>query len=313
MRVVIFSVVALLIGFFIGSLAYPLNGLSSFNPFDPKYAIIWSGVLGATIAAVVSLCGVLAANKSSLERLQKQHQHDAAEAVAQREHDAKQKDEDRKAAIRREVYTKGVEEAHAVLAAIGGMPDRPLSKAAEDVDALQQFLKANAKVWLVAESKAAHLSRDLTSLMSELYLKTLQASYPLRVAMESVRELERRLAHAESELRRIEAKLIELKETGANFEERDRVAMSLQDTSNWIGTLKSERDREMSLLRPSRMKHAKELFGDMRRVQEQIVLLVCSLRNELSLPADEDRFLSQLADMEQRAMAVINRAFQGAA
>lgn len=309
MKIIFTAVVALCGGFFIGSLVYPLDALSSIHPFDPKYAIIWSGVFGATIAAVISLCGVIAANKSSLDRLNKQHQYDAIEAIAQREHDAKQKDEDRKAAIRREVYTKGVEEVHAVLAAIGGMPDRPLSKSSEDVEALQLFLKANSKVWLVAESEAAHLSRDLTNLMSELYLKVLQSAYPLRLAMEPVRELERRMAHAESEVRRIEAKLIELKEQNGSFESRDRAAASLKDTNDFIGVLKAERDRQRALIGPSRMKYAKDLFEDMRPVQKMIVLLVSSLRKELGLPADEAQFLDQLAEMEQRVMAALGRIF----
>lgn len=306
---IVATVAAFCGGFLVGSLVYPLNALSSVNPFDPKYAVIWSGVFGATIAAVISLLGVVAANKSSLDRLNKQHQHDAAEATAQREHDAKQKDEDRKSAIRREVYTKGVEEAHAVLAVIGGMPERPLNKSSEDVDALQQFLKANSKIWLVAESEAAHLSRDLTSLMSELYLRALQNASPLRFAMEPIRDLERRMSHAESEVLRIEAKCTELKEQNSSFELRDRAAVSLKGASDFVGTLKAERDRQISLIRPNRIKYAKDVFEDMRPVQEMIVRLVSSLRKELSLPSDETHFLAQLADMEKRAHAVLRRVF----
>lgn len=306
---IVATVAAFCGGFLVGSLVFPLNALSSVNPFDPKYAVIWSGVFGATIAAVISLFGVVAANKSSLDRLNKQHQHDATEATAQREHDAKQKDEDRKSAIRREVYTKGVEEVHAVLAVIGGMPERPLNKFSEDADGLQLFLKANSKVWLVAESEAAHLSRDLTSLMSELYLKALQNAHPLRLAMEPVRDLEKRMSHAETEVRRIEAKSAELKEQNSTFELREKAAVSLKDAIDWVGTLKAERDRQIFQIRPSRIKYAKDVFEDMRPVQVMIVRLVSSLRKELGLPPDEVQFLDQLADMERRAMAVLGRVF----
>jgi hypothetical protein len=165
-------------------------------------AVIWSGAIGAVLASGISYFGVRSANKSSLDRLHAQHRYDADEATKQRTHDANQNDEDRKAAFRREVYMKAVEEVHAVLAVIGGLPERPLSKRHKDAEGLQHFLKASAKVWLVAESEAAHLSRELTNLMSELYFKTLQAAQPMRIALEPVWEIDKQLAHAESEVKR---------------------------------------------------------------------------------------------------------------
>ncbi|RZK99799.1 MAG: hypothetical protein EOP36_18115, partial [Rubrivivax sp.] len=74
-------------------------------------AVVWSGVIGATIAAGISYFGVRSANKGSLQRLREQHDYDREQANEQRHHDARQKEEDRKAAIRREVYVKAVEEA----------------------------------------------------------------------------------------------------------------------------------------------------------------------------------------------------------
>lgn len=72
--------------------------------FDPKYAVIWSGVLGAVIASGISYFGVRSANKTSLDRLKYQLDHDARASREQRQHDATQNNEDRKSAIRREVY-----------------------------------------------------------------------------------------------------------------------------------------------------------------------------------------------------------------
>ena len=297
------------LGVLVASLMCTHYGWTAAGLFDSKYAVVWSGVLGATIASIISLCGVMAANRSSLDRLDKQHKFDALEATAQRRHDAVQKDEDRKAAIRREVYTKGVEEVHAVLAAIGGMPERPLSKSSEDVDALQLFLKANAKIWLVAESRAAHLSRDLTSLMSELYLRALRNAVPLRIAMEPVREFERRIIHAESEVQRIETKLAELREQRSSIELQKAAADALTSANDWMKTLRNERHRQVAAMAPGRLKIAAEMFDEMRSVQRVIVQLVCSLREELNLPADEERFLEQLADIERRAMVVLRAAY----
>lgn len=303
------GVMLLCVGFLTASLLVTKDGVSFPALFDPKYAVIWSGVLGATIAAIISLVGVTAANKSSLDRLDRQHRYDAAEATAQRSHDAQQKDEDRKAAIRREVYTKVAEEVHAVLAVIGGLPERPLSERATDVEGLQLFLKANAKVWLVAESDAALLSRELTSLISELYFKTLRAAYPLRLAMEPVRDLERESVHAESEIRRLDTRIAELKERNGDFQEQEAVANAWVKAHEWLKTVKVERDRQVRALGPNRLAHAKILFEDMQSTQQTIVRLVSALRKELHLQPDEKRFLAQLIDMEARALAALNRSY----
>ncbi|RYG88750.1 MAG: hypothetical protein EON59_03450 [Alphaproteobacteria bacterium] len=158
-------------------------------------AVVWSGVIGATISASISLFGVRSANKGSLRRLREQHDYDREQANEQRQHDARQKEEDRKATIRREVYVKAVEEAHAVLAYIGGLRGRPLPPKDDDA-ALQVFLKANAKVWLVADVEGAALARELTSLMSELYIAAMQAANHVRHGMTSVRRQDERIEFA---------------------------------------------------------------------------------------------------------------------
>ena len=71
--------------------------------FDSIPAVIWSGALSAVIASGISYVGVGSANKSRLARLRAQHDDDRGEARKQRTHDALQKEEGRKTAIRREV------------------------------------------------------------------------------------------------------------------------------------------------------------------------------------------------------------------
>lgn len=284
-------------------------GLNLAGVFDPKYAVIWSGVIGAIIGSGISFQGVKAANKSSLDRLAQQHDYDRIESIKQRKHDAEQKNEDRKAAIRREVYTEAVAEVHAVLASIGGMPERPWSDRAKDADGLQLFLKANSKVWLVAESEAAFLSRELASLMSELYFYALHHAQPLRLAMEPVRVIERQIVHAESEILRIYGRIAELKEQRADAESIEAAFQSWTTMTDWVKSLNVERDRQIRVLGPNRFMHAETLFNEMKPVQRIIVRVVSALRKEIHLPADEAQFLLQLADVETRAMAALRRAY----
>lgn len=278
--------------------------------FNSIPAVIWSGALGAVLASGMSYFGVRSANKSSLERLHAQHEYDRGEAVKQREHDAIQKEEDRKAAIRREVYTKAAEEVHAVLAAIGGFPLKPLDMSGtSDADALQAFLKANAKVWLVAEAEAAHLSRELASQMGELYQKALASAYPLRLAFEPVWDINRKLVHADGEVQRTTVKLAELNEQRADLPIRGAAEKSWKDANSWVAMLKGSRQQIIDSLASQRLAHARAIFEDMQAVQKTIVKLVSSLRKEIHLPADELEFLAQHADMEKRALVMLNRAF----
>jgi hypothetical protein len=270
--------------------------------------IVWSGVFGATIAALISYFGVRAANKSSLDRLHAQHKFDSAEAVAQRAHDGRQKEEDRKAAIRREVYGKAVEEVHAVLAYIGGLPERPLWKGNDD-EGLQLFLKANAKVWLVAESDAALLSRELASLVSEYFFKALSAARPFREAMEPIRQLEERIKVEKAEDRRIRTKFSEAREASAAAETLETLLASGNNTKELIQLLEGERLRQLAALRPQRYSAFNATAREMQAVQLWIVKLVSSLRRELQLDPAEAAFMAQFDDMHRRAMASVDRAF----
>ena len=65
----------------------------------------------------------------------------------------------------------------------------------------------------------------------------------------------------------------------------------------------------MKAIAPLRLALARKAFDEMRDVQRAIAKLVSSLRCELHLAPDEARFLAQLADMETRAMAALNREF----
>jgi len=199
-------------------------------------------ITGALIAALISYFGVVAANKSSLARPHAKHDNDRKEAALQRSHDATQKAEDRKAAIRRQVYIDAVEQTHAVLGAIGSLPVRPLDfGGVSDVEPLQTFLKANAKVWLVAESDAALLSRELTAQMTELYSKAVGSAHPLRVDFQKILDINVRLVHGEDELRRIDVKIAELKEANADLFAQQAASSSWKEAQDWIVALKNSR------------------------------------------------------------------------
>jgi len=270
--------------------------------------IIWSGLISAVVASGVAAFTTWASSKNSLRLLAKQHTRDDEEANRQRQHDAKQKDEDRKGTIRREVYTKAVEETHALLGYIGSLSDRPLN-AGNDVDGFQSFLKANAKIWLVADAEAAHLSRDLAGDFAEVFFHEMATSYPLREAMEPVRRRREEIAFLEGEARRLVSQLTDAKAKNASLEEQEKLGDLVVDAKEHVKALELAQQQAMRVIAPMRMEAFKTTFGKLRSVQRALVKLVSALRGELNLPRDDAEFMEQLKDMERRAWAAVNRAY----
>ncbi|SDY67600.1 hypothetical protein SAMN04515617_11911 [Collimonas sp. OK242] len=277
---------------------------------DSIPAVIWSGAIGALLASGMSYVGIRSANNSSYKRLRDQHVHDKLEADKQRSHDAIQKEEDRKAAIRREVYTKAVEETHAALGAIGGFPFKPLDFSGNtDSDALQVFLKANSKIWLVAESEAAHLSRDLANKMSEVYLLALASAFPLRLALDPVWELNKKLIHAESEVLRKSVKLADLAEQGADANVIEAVQKAWKEANDLVDAIKRHRAHMREALAPQQLAYSRKLIAEMEPLQKTMVQLISSLRKEIHLSPDEAEFMQQQLDMRKNVLALFERLF----
>lgn len=270
--------------------------------------VIWAGLISAVVASGVAAFTAWASGRNSLRLLAKQHARDDAEADRQRKHDAKQKDEERKGTIRREVYLAAVAETHALLGYIGGLPERPLNTD-DDAGAFQSFLKANAKIWLVSDAEAAHLSRDLASDFGEVFLHAMTTAHPIRIAMEPVRRRTKEIAFAEGEARRFVSQLADAKARNASQDEQEKLVSLAVDANEYVKALELAQQEAMGNILPMRFEAFKSTFGRLRLVQHALVKMVCALRSELNLPREDDEFMVQLKDMEERSWAAVNKAF----
>ena len=297
-----------LIGLIVANVALSVHQVGIEAVLSSKFAVVLSGVGGAMIAACISVYGVRSANKSSLDRLSLQHDHDLKQATDQREHDARQKTEDRKAAIRREVYTKAVEAVHELIAQIGALHETPVHTD-NLTPALQKFIAANSKVWLVAEPKAAHLSRELVNRFMELIFVAVPESQPYRSEMEPIRDLDTKLVQAKAELHRIETRIAEAKERNESGEIQHALAESFERAGNWTRTLKQARETAHARLLPQKKALIRKMLAEQKPVQELIVEVVSALRAELDLPPDYELFKAQHEDQYQRVLAAITKAF----
>lgn len=272
--------------------------------------VIWSGVIGALIGSGISYLSTRAINKGSDKRLMTQLAHDSQrareqlahdkdEARLQRAHDAAQNNEDRKAAIRREVYLVAVEKAHGLLSHLGGMLDQGLKEGVP----FQDFLQANAKVWLVADLEAAHLARELTSLFGEMYMKAVPKVFEFAVLSAPFKAREKGVDAAVADRDRLASELQAARKTSASADRLEALQTSQYDASSIVDGLLQNQQDDAAAIHAARVDYMQSLFKDMRAVQQMLVRVVSALRKELHLHPDEEGFLAQLRDMEKRARA----------
>jgi len=165
-----------------------------------------------------------------------------------------------------------VEETHALLGYIGGLPDRPLN-AGNDADGFQSFLKANAKIWLVGDAEAAHLSRDLAGDFAEVFFHAhaMVTSSPIRKAMEPVRRRREEIAFAENETRRLVSLLSDAKAKNAGLEEQQKLGDLVMEANEYVKALELVQQQAMGVIVPMRMEAFKAIFGRLRSVQRASV------------------------------------------
>jgi hypothetical protein len=283
-------------------------------------AVGWAAAFGAVTASVISVAGVLASNYSSMTRLREQHlfdktendeqrAFDAAEGVRVRDHEAAQNAQDRKADFRREVYIEAIEEMLVTLSFIGGLFARPPATDGSDENALLGFLKASAKVWLVAETDAALHAREMTSRVAIAVMSALMRAAPLRQSLAAIRSIEERIAHTEAEVRRIETKIAEASEQLWPPAQQEAVRISWNIANEWLTSLRQIVARMHGERLPGILAYTRSTMDETKPVQEGLVLMVSQLRTEIHLAGNHEEFAAQLEIIEQRARDALNRVF----
>lgn len=166
--------------------------------------VIWSGV----IASLLTLGGVLLANRSSTARLKIQLEHESQEKAKQR-----------RAELRKEVYLVVAEEAVRANAYLASLPDADLSKP-DAVTPLQNFFAAAAKLQMVADTKTALHTSQLVGTYGQLLFKVLQLTRPIQDARFAARLAKQHYDESQTEIKRILAAMTALNESGKPDQEQ---------------------------------------------------------------------------------------------
>lgn len=265
-------------------------------------SITWAGItlplplaaalIGATSAAVVSLLTLLISTWIAGSRFKEQLTHDRT-----------QKNEDRKAAIRREVYLTAVAETQSVFAEIGGLVARDLSgNPAHGV--LNAFMVALSKVTLVADAPAALLAKELTACVNEWFFKVLPLAFEHHLAKADIPRYQDQLKTAQDEQKRIAIEVAHSWEKALSDELIERLLKSDERFGEMASRARKFIEEAEAKTTPLRNRLANELIDSGDNCRETFMRLIAALRKEIHLDPLEIELLNRIAEDRSRVEKV---------
>lgn len=251
--------------------------------------VVWSGLVAAIVSLTGAVAGVALSNRSSERRLGDQLLHDAAE-----------KQRDRLAALRREVYLKLFEE----LAAVGGHLGALAAKdpVAENLGApLQAAMSQLGKVQLIGSQQTAFLAGDLSCLYGEALFRLMLAAKPLHDLNIDISLADKSFQDGITEAQRVNQEKQRIRESGIqdaprmnalqdsfNHAEETYQAAAAQQSASWD---------EFNSLQPQFMQ---AVFGELQAIAPAQARLMDAMRQEIGLPSDLDFMLERVSATQSR-------------
>lgn len=241
--------------------------------------VIWSAV----IASCLTLGGVLVSNRSNTKRLEVQLHHDATE-----------KQKERTAALRREVYLRTVEELTVANSHLASLPNADPTKA-NLADGLQGFLSSAAKLQLVAEPQTALLANQLVASYTELLLKLMIRVAPLHRAKLDINISDDLYNKAQAEVNRVLSEMTKYNESAqSSHEVFEALQQSFENHQKFASKHAEDRGKAWEHFNQLNIEFSRMLIADMQTLgQEQIPVMV-EIRRDLGLTTDLNAFSDQM-------------------
>lgn len=129
-------------------------------------------------------------------------------------HDAEQKDRDRKATLRREVYLRAAEELVKANVILSSLPQVDITQT-NIAQELQGFFVASSQLALISELQTAYLTNKLTTLYGELALKLAAKIMPIYSLKTDIRFLDEDYNRTQTEIQRILNEMRHMNESGS--------------------------------------------------------------------------------------------------
>jgi len=253
--------------------------------------VIWSGV----IASLLTLGGVLLANRSSTVRLRIQLEHDSQEKAKQR-----------RAELRKDVYLEAAEQSVKANAYLAALPNVDLSKP-DAVTPIQGFFAAAAKLQMVADTKTAIHTSQLVGTYGQLLLKVLQLARPIQDAKFTAHLSKQYYDEAQIEIKRILAAMIALNESGKpDPEQFASLGRSFEFRRAQAATHAAEQQAALDQATSLHLNFLREFLPSIKEIGKKTMVLMIEIRREFDIESDGEAMENELRAQWQRMDESIN-------
>ncbi len=251
--------------------------------------IVWSGVIAAIISLTGAVTGVLLSNQSGERRLRDQLRHDAAE-----------KQRERLAALRKEVYLKLFEDLTAVGSHLGALAGK--DPVAENLGApLQTAISQLGKVQLVGMQQTALLAGELSSLYGEALFRLILVAKPMHELKIDINLAEKEFQEHMAEAQRANRELRALNESGRPDAARAHALKnSFEHAQQQYQSAIEERSAAWNSFNALQGPFMQAVFAELKHIGPAQAKLMDAMRQEIGLPSDIDFMLERLESDQAR-------------
>lgn len=244
--------------------------------------VIWSGV----IASVLTLSGILIANGSNTKRLR-----------LQLKHDVEQKDKERLAALRKEVYLQAPKEAVKAMAYLGKLPSRDLAAIGDD-EGIAGYAAVSAQIALISELPTVEAVSRLGNTFATALIDAMHGLDGVQDARTDNRIRQQRLDVVTAEIQRIQGEQQQMSESGNPNPARTRsldywLQTRMQEADSLRDELDQLRAKEQRLL----FEYHKAAFERMPTMTEENIKVMRAVRKEIGLSHDLDDYEAQMRQL----------------
>lgn len=256
--------------------------------------VIWSGV----IASLLTLGGVLLANRSSTTRLKIQLEHESQEKAKQR-----------RAELRKEVYLVAAEETVRANAYLASLPNADLSKP-DSVTPLQGFFAAAAKLQMVADTKTALHTSQLVGTYGQLLFKILELTRPIQDARFAAQLAKQHYDEAQTEIKRILAAMTALNESGKpNQEQFAGLVKSFEFQRGLADNHAAEQQAALNLTASLHLSFLGQFLPAIKEIGMKTMTLMIEIRREFDIESDgvamENELRAQWNQMDESVNSLL--------
>ena len=255
-------------------------------------ATVWAGLIGAGLA----LTGVVLTNWGTSRRLK-----------LQLTHDADQKQLDRLAALRKDIYLQAGEQvvrAQQHLTSLNAMNEKT-----NPADGLIDFVAIAAQIGLVASDRTARLVAELNLRFGEAFLALLPEAAPAHRARTSIEYLSEQITAAQAQADAAIESMRHINESGELNQVRfEAPSRSVEFETARIQHLTKQRDSAYERMHAANRSFHSAVTVVMDRLAEQSIAVQISLREEMGLETDPDEARRLMTDARDRMRRAADEA-----